>query len=185
MAETPSTMIKLGTIAPDFWLPNPRTQKKVTWTEVKSNKATVIMFICNHCPYVLHILNKLVSVTNDYQKKGVNFAAINSNDVNNYPEDSPENMVKLAETAGFNFPYLFDESQVVAKAYHAACTPDFFIFDYASQCVYRGRFDSATPGNGHAVTGEDLTKALDAILDGGKPDVNQKHSLGCNIKWKT
>ncbi len=184
MAETPSNMLTLGTKAPDFTLPDTVTNHMVSLANVRSNKATVIMFICNHCPYVKLIQNKIIEVAKSYQKKDISFIAINSNDVKNYPADSPENMHKNAEHLGFTFPYLFDESQEVARAYQAACTPDFYVFDGNLSCVYRGRFDDATPGNGKVSTGSDLTHALDALIAGGKVNQDQKPSVGCNIKWK-
>lgn len=184
MAETLSTMLPLGTLAPDFRLLDTRTDKHVALQELKSNIATVIMFICNHCPYVVHIQDKLVEVANAYQKKGIAFIAISSNDIKKYPQDNPVNMRQEAEKNDYTFPYLFDETQEVAKAYHAACTPDFYIFDSGLACVYRGRFDDATPGNNHAVTGEELTRALDSILANKLIRQDQKPSIGCNIKWR-
>ncbi|NIS10047.1 MAG: thioredoxin family protein, partial [Candidatus Dadabacteria bacterium] len=152
--------------------------------QLKSDKATVIMFICNHCPYVKHVQRGLVELANDYISKGVAFIAINSNDVANYPDDSPENMKKDAERLGYPFPYLFDESQQIAKAYDAACTPDFYIFDSELNLVYRGQMDDSRPGNGKPVTGEDIRKALDQILSGQSITEDQIPSIGCNIKWK-
>ncbi len=184
MALTPSTMLPLGTLAPEFNLIDTRTQKMVSLTQMKSDKATVVMFICNHCPYVKNIQTKLVEVVKKYQGKGVSFIAINANDVKNYPQDNPENMRKEAEKYGYTFPYLFDESQAIAKAYQAACTPDLYVFDHALACVYRGRFDDSTPGNGIAVTGNDLSHALDALLMGKPINPEQNPSIGCNIKWK-
>lgn len=184
MAETPSTMIPLGTKAPDFSLMDTLTGKKRSLNELKSDNATVIVFICNHCPYVKHILAKLVDVANTYQAKGARFIAINSNDIEAYPQDGPEHMKRLAEEQHFQFPYLFDATQDVAKAYRAACTPDFYIFDKDSKCVYRGRFDGATPGNSQPVTGKDLTNALDQLFSGKPVPADQHNSLGCNIKWK-
>jgi len=184
MAETPSTMLPLGTKAPVFKLPDVRTGHSVSLSELASTKATVVMFICNHCPYVKHIQHKLADVAKQYQAKGVSFIAINSNDVKNYPSDSPDMMKLEADKQGYTFPYLYDETQDVAKAYHAACTPDFFVFDKNMACVYRGRFDGATPGNDQPVSGRDLIGALDAILDGGVVSGEQRPSLGCNIKWK-
>lgn len=184
MAETPSNMLPLGTKAPNFTLPDTLQNRIISLTDVKSNTATVIMFICNHCPYVKLIQDKIVDVAKSYQEKGVSFIAINSNNAEKYPADSPENMHKNAEHLGFTFPYLFDESQEVARAYQAACTPDFYIFDGNLSCVYRGRFDEATPGNGKTVTGMDLTHALDALISGKKISEDQKPSVGCNIKWK-
>lgn len=184
MAETPSKMLPLGTKAPDFELPDTISGKTISLNQVKSNIATVVMFICNHCPYVKHIRSKLAEVANTYQKKGITFIAINANDVANYPSDSPENMQKEAVAHHYSFPYLYDETQEVAKAYQAACTPDFYIFDHNLSCVYRGRFDDATPGNLNPVTGKELSQALDQILAKKPVDPNQKPSVGCNIKWK-
>lgn len=184
MAETPSSMLPLGTIAPDFNLQDAVSKQSRSLKDLKSANGTVIMFICNHCPYVKHILPTLLEVIKNYQEKGISFIAINSNDVKNYPADNPENMQRLAEELGFTFPYLFDESQAIAKAYHAMCTPDFYLFDENLKCVYRGRFDAATPGNQHPVTGEDLTRAMDALLKKAPIASEQKPSLGCNIKWK-
>jgi thiol-disulfide isomerase/thioredoxin len=184
MAETPSTMLPLGTIAPDFTLMDVRTDKMMTLRELKSDVATVVMFICNHCPYVKLIQDRLAEVAKHYQTHGVSFIAINSNDVQNYPADAPDKMKIEAEKHKYSFPYLFDETQQVAKAYQAACTPDFYIFDKNLACVYRGRFDEATPGNKKPVTGEDLCHALDNILTGKLVSANQKPSVGCNIKWK-
>lgn len=184
MAKTPSNMLPLGTKAPSFNLLDTRSNKFLSLDDLKSNTATVIAFICNHCPYVKYIQTKLVEVANLYQSKGISFIAINSNDIVAYPDDSPEKMQKEALAHQYPFPYLFDETQEIAKAYHAACTPDFYIFDKNLACVYRGRFDDATPGNQHIVTGQDLTAALDDIL-AGKPVSDDQHpSLGCNIKWK-
>lgn len=184
MAETPSTMLPLGTKAPDFQLIDTKTGNTVSLNETKSNIATVIMFICNHCPYVKHIQSKLVEIANKYQAKDIHFIAINSNDIKHYPADSPENMRKESEIHNYPFPYLFDETQQTAKQYQAACTPDFYIFDCNLACVYRGRFDESTPGNHQPVTGKDLCHALDHILAGKPIGENQKPSVGCNIKWK-
>jgi len=184
MAETPSNMLPLGTKAPGFTLPDTLQNRMVSLADMKSKTATVIMFICNHCPYVKLIQDKIVEVAKHYQQKDINFIAINSNNAEKYPADSPENMHKNAEHLGFTFPYLYDESQEVARAYQAACTPDFYVFDKNLLCVYRGRFDDATPGNGKTVTGIDLTHALDALLSGKKISEDQKPSVGCNIKWK-
>lgn len=184
MAETPSSMLPLGTRAPSFKLTDTRNGNVLTLEDLKSDKATVVMFICNHCPYVKHIQNKLVEVANKYSVKGINFIAINSNDAKSYPSDAPDKMKEEADKHGYRFPYLYDETQDVAKAYQAACTPDFYVFDKNLACVYRGRFDDATPGNHNPVTGKDLIAALDTILVGKSVDQNQKPSLGCNIKWK-
>ena len=184
MSLTPSTMIPLGTQAPYFKLKDVCSDKFLSLDEIKSNNATVIMFICNHCPYVKHIQAKLIDVVKNYQQKGVSFVAINSNDAINYPADNPEQMREIAHVKGYTFPYLYDETQDIAKAYHAACTPDFFVFDKNLACAYRGRFDDATPGNANPVTGKELTNALDAILANKSVDENQKPSVGCNIKWR-
>ncbi|HSG32595.1 MAG TPA: thioredoxin family protein [Thermodesulfobacteriota bacterium] len=184
MALTPSNMIPLGTTAPDFTLPDAVSGNDMNLEQLKSDKATVIMFICNHCPYVKHVQKGLVELANDYISKGVSFIAINSNDVDNYPDDSPENMKKDAERFGYPFPYLFDESQQIAKAYDASCTPDFYIFDAELKLVYRGQMDDSRPGNGRPVTGKDIRKALDQILEGQSLSPDQIPSIGCNIKWK-
>jgi peroxiredoxin len=184
MAETPSTMIPLGTKAPDFYLLDSVSGKQVALDELKSKTATVIMFICNHCPYVKHIQNKMVELAKSYQAKGIAFIAISSNDALRYPADNPQKMREEALAHDYPFPYLFDETQEIAKAYHAACTPDLYVFDRDILCVYRGRFDDSTPGNGRPVTGSDLQQALDAILAGNPVNPDQKASVGCNIKWK-
>ena len=185
MALTPSAMIPLGTKAPDFSLPDAVTGKTLSLQELKSDVATVILFICNHCPFVQHIQKKLIEVANHYQKKGIKFIAINANDIENYPEDSPAHMKQVAKELGYPFPYLFDETQEVARAYQAACTPDLYVFDRNLACVYRGRFDSSTPGRNIPVTGQDLRQTLDNILAQKSIDPDQKPSQGCNIKWKT
>jgi len=184
MAETPSNMIPLGFTAPDFKLWDVISEKDLSLNELKSNKATVIFFICNHCPFVKHVNSQLVQMANDYIPKGISFIAINSNDVENYPEDSPEKMKEYAIRLNYPFPYLFDETQAVAKAYDAACTPDFYIFDQELNCVYRGQLDDSRPSNGKPVTGEDMRMALDAILKGVQISQIQIPSIGCNIKWK-
>lgn len=185
MALTPSTMLPLGTKAPDFILPDSISDKMVHLYETKSEVATVILFICNHCPFVKHILPKLIEVITTYQAQGIQFIAINSNDVTRYPEDNPEKMRELALSHQFSFPYLFDSTQEVAKHYQAACTPDFFVFDQSLSCVYRGRFDDTSPGKLHApVTGKDLCLTLDNLLTNKPINTNQYPSMGCNIKWK-
>ncbi len=184
MAETPSSMIPLGTKAPDFELFDTVSEKKCTLNQLRSDVATVILFICNHCPYVKLIQEKLVATAKNYQAKGITFVAISSNDATTYPADSPEKMHEEALHHHYSFPYLHDETQAVAKAYHAACTPDIYVFDKNLLCVYRGRFDDATPGNGRTVTGNDLINALDCILDNKPVDGKQIPSVGCNIKWK-
>ena len=184
MAETPSRMLPLGTKAPFFTLLDTITEKKMSLTDLKSDTATVIMFICNHCPYVKYIQSTLLTLTKDYQQKGVRFIAISSNDAQKYPADAPAHMKIEAEKNHYPFPYLYDETQEVAKAYQAACTPDFYVFDADLSCIYRGRFDDATPGNQHPVTGKDLKAALDQVLAGKVVSADQKPSMGCNIKWK-
>lgn len=184
MAATPSNMIDLGSKAPFFNLPDTVSGRLLSLNELKSNIATVIMFICNHCPFVIHINEKLVEVSNEYTQKGISFIGISSNDVVNYPQDSPEKMKIHAQKTGYTFPYLYDETQDVAKSYDAACTPDIFVYDKDMKLVYRGQFDSSRPGNGLPVTGKDLTNALDTILNGEEVNKNQIPSIGCNIKWK-
>ncbi len=184
MASTPSNMIPLGTAAPGFTLTDSVTGEPKSLEELKSEIATVIMFICNHCPYVKHINSELVKIARLYQTKGISFIAISSNDIQNYPEDSPEKMKENAEIEGYTFPYLYDETQEVALAYDAACTPDFYIFDKDLKLVYRGQFDDSRPKNDVPVSGNDLRTALDSILDGKPVDENQIPSIGCNIKWK-
>ena len=184
MARTPSNMMPLGTLAPDFKLPDTISGKVLSLAELKSDKATLIMFICNHCPFVKHVDEGLVALANDYQDKGVSIIAISSNDVDNYPQDGPELMKEEAEKVGYNFPYLYDESQEVAKAYDAACTPDFYIFDKNLKCAYRGQLDGSRPGNDIPVTGRDIRAALDDIMAEKEVSAPQMPSLGCNIKWK-
>jgi peroxiredoxin len=184
MAQTPSTMLPLGTKAYDFKLLDTRSDQMLSLTALKAKNATVIMFICNHCPYVIHIISKLVETAKAYQEKGIAFVAISSNDVDDYPQDGPEKMKAFAEHYRFSFPYLYDETQSVAKEYQAACTPDLYVFDDSLACVYRGRFDEATPANGKEVNGKELRAALDAILQKEKVNPDQKASVGCNIKWK-
>lgn len=179
-----SYMMPLGTIAPDFSLPNVVTDETVTLQSLKSNFATVVMFICNHCPYVKHVQGELVKIANDYQPKGISFIAINSNDVVNYPDDSPAKMKEVAQQLCYPFPYLYDETQEVAKAYQAACTPDFYVFDQDLKCVYRGQLDDARPKNDIPVTGKDVRAVLEALLAGQPINVEQKPSMGCGIKWK-
>lgn len=184
MAATPTKQIPLGFEAPNFELTEPLTGKTRSLNELKSNKATVVVFICNHCPFVVHIISELVNVGKAYIPQGVSLIMINSNDVANYPDDSPEKMVDFVRKYDFPFPYLFDETQEVAKAYDAACTPDFNVFNGDMKCVYRGQFDDARPANSQPVTGADLRKTLDMILEGKPVSSEQKPSIGCNIKWK-
>ena len=183
MAQTSSTMVSLGTKAPDFTLPDTASGINISLHNL-TGKATVIMFICNHCPFVKHVNKELVRLANDYILKGISFIAISSNDVVNYPDDSPEKMKQTAKELGYPFPYLYDESQGVAKSYGAACTPDFFIYDKKLKLVYRGQLDDSRPSNGLPVTGKDIRIALDTILAGKPVSPEQKPSIGCNIKWK-
>ena len=184
MSKVSSVMIPLGTKAPAFALPDVVTGKKVELNDDKESLATVILFICNHCPYVIHINHELVKLANDYLKKHIRFIAINSNDVQQYPDDSPENMQKIAIELRYPFPYLFDETQAVAKAYQAACTPDFYVFNKEHKLVYRGQLDDSRPGNSIEVNGESLRMALDCLLADQPVSSPQKPSMGCNIKWR-
>jgi thiol-disulfide isomerase/thioredoxin len=184
MALTPSNMLPLGTSAPQFNLINTIDSSMVSLNEAKGIKGTVIMFICNHCPFVKHVNAEISKLAKDYVSKGINCIAISSNDANNYPDDAPDQMKDNAIQQGFIFPYLYDESQEVAKAYDAACTPDFYLFDKELKLVYRGQLDSSRPGNGIPVTGGDLRNAIDAVLNKKPLNKNQKPSMGCNIKWK-
>lgn len=183
MAES-SVMIPLGTTAPSFTLPDTLSGQRLSLEELQSDTATVVMFICNHCPYVIHVQQQLVQLAEDYQPKGISFIAINSNDDENYPDDSPEKMKEVGLRLGYPFPYLFDETQEVARAYSAACTPDTFVFDGDMKLVYRGQIDGARPGNQVPVTGANLRNALDNLLKGRAVDANQRPSMGCSIKWK-
>jgi peroxiredoxin len=183
MAETPSTMLELGTEAPSFRLPDP-SGKWVSSDDFKNAKTFLVVFLCNHCPYVKHVQAQFVQLAKEYQARGAAIVGISSNDVVNYPDDSPAKMAEESKMAGYTFPYLYDESQAVAKAYQAACTPDFFLFDRDHRLVYRGQFDDSRPGNGRPVTGKDMRAALDAVLEGRPVSSDQKPSVGCNIKWK-
>lgn len=184
MAKTQSSMLPLGTFAPEFSLWDSVSGKEVGFKSSQKKLATVVMFICNHCPYVKHVSHEITRVANDYMSKDVQFFAINSNDVEQYPDDSPENMKILAQQEGYPFPYLFDRTQEVAQAYHAACTPDFFVFNGNNMLVYRGQLDDSRPGNNIAVSGSSIREALDCILANLPVSTSQKASLGCNIKWK-
>ncbi len=185
MAATPSTMLALGTTAPPFSLLDAVTDRVVSNTDFVGASGLLVMFICNHCPYVKHVRTVLASLARTYQAKGMAVVAINSNDFVAYPDDSPDKMREEAVAAGYTFPYLVDESQEVARAYQAACTPDFFLFDRDQKLVYRGQLDGSRPGNAVAPSGADLGAALDALLAGRAVPADQKPSLGCNIKWKT
>jgi peroxiredoxin len=183
MARTESTMLPLGTQAPDFSLVNV-DGRTVSLADFKGAPALLVVFMCNHCPFVKHLADALAQFTSEYLDKGAAVVGINSNDVANYPADSPEQMVAEAEARGYRFPYLYDETQEVAKAYRAACTPDFFLFDRDRKLVYRGQFDDSRPDSGIPINGADLRAALDAVLAGKKPSDKQRPSIGCNIKWK-
>jgi len=183
MVATASTMLELGTQAPDFALPD-TNGKTVRLSDFDEAKALVVMFICNHCPFVKHLRDALAEFGRAYQDKGVAVVAINSNDVANYPDDSPEKMAKEVKDAGYTFPYLYDETQEVAKAYRAACTPDFYVFDADQKLRYRGQFDDSRPKSDEPITGRDLRAAVDAALAGEDVPEPQKPSMGCNIKWK-
>ena len=184
MSLTESTMLELGTEAPDFALPDAITGQTVRRDSYRDKKALLVMFICAHCPYVKHIEKSLGKLGSDYAAKSIAIVAISANDAENYPADKPEGLKAQAKANGFTFPYLYDQSQSVARAYKAACTPDFFLFDADFRLVYRGQFDSSRPGNGVPVTGEDLRKAIDTVLAGKPVPVDQRPSIGCNIKWK-
>lgn len=177
-------MLALGTSAPDFHLPDTK-EKTVSLADFQGAPALVVMFICNHCPYVIHIRAALAQLGRNYQPKGVAIVAISSNDVADYPQDSPARMKEEAKSAGYTFPYLYDETQAVAKAYRAACTPDLYVFDGDRKLVYRGQFDDSRPGNSAPVTGKDLRAALDAVLAHKPVTAKQTPSMGCNIKWKS
>ena len=183
MAATASTMLPLGTSAPGFQLPD-STGRLVSKDDFAGSPTLLVMFLCNHCPYVKHVAEEVVRVAREYQARGVAVVAISSNDVAAYPQDGPEAMRAEKARVGYPFPYLFDETQEVAKAYRAACTPDLFLFDAQQMLVYRGQLDDSRPGKDVPVTGEDLRRALDAVLAGGTVDARQKASIGCNIKWK-
>ena len=188
MSRTLSTMLELGTPAPDFTLPNTNPDHggdTVSLSDFKGADALLVIFMCNHCPYVVHIRDALRDLVKEYQARGVAAVAVSANDVTTHPDDSPDKMTQEARTHGFTFPYLYDESQAVAQAYQAACTPDFFVFDGDGKLYYRGRFDKATPGNQEPVDGADLRAALDAVLAGQPAPGEQLPSMGCNIKWKS
>lgn len=184
MAETPSRMIELGTMAPEFTLPEVVSGQMVSLNTFAGKKALLVMFICPHCPFVKHVQDELAHLGRDYHDRDVAIIAISSNDAESYPEDSPPRLKDMAEKLGFRFLFCYDESQEIAKAYGAECTPDFFLFDATRKLVYRGQLDGSRPGNGVQVTGVDLRLALDAVLSDLQVDRNQKPSIGCNIKWK-
>ena len=184
MARTPSTMLELGTPAPDFSLPDSVSGGTVSLADFGQAPGLLVMFICNHCPYVKHINHALAAFAREYQARGLAVVAISANDADSYPDDSPDKMAAEARMLGYSFPYLYDQTQAVAKAYQAACTPDFFLFDGQCRLFYRGQFDASRPGNDLPVTGEDLRAAVEALLAGEAPPAEQRASLGCNIKWK-
>ena len=184
MAATESTMLALGTPAPDFRLPDVVSGGAISLDTFAGQKALLVMFICRHCPFVVHVKNELVRLGKDYAAKSAGIVAICSNDADTYPGDAPASLKEMAVELGFRFPFCHDETQQVAKAYSAACTPDFFLFDEQRKLVYRGQLDGSRPGNSVPVTGRDLRAAIDAVLAGGSVDPNQTPSIGCNIKWK-
>lgn len=184
MALTPSNMLPLGTKAPDFKLVDTKDDNEKSLDELKGEVGTLVMFICNHCPFVIHVNEELVRLAHDYKSQGIHLIAISSNDVVNYPQDGPDKMKQHATENGYNFPYLYDETQDVARAYDAACTPDFFLFDEDLILVYAGQLDDSRPGNGKPVTGKDIRTAMEALIQNSPIDPNQKPSMGCNIKWK-
>jgi peroxiredoxin len=184
MAQISSRMLPLGTLAPSFYLKDTNSNNHYTFDELKGNKGTLIVFICNHCPFVHHVVEELVMIANDYRVQGLGIAAISSNDVAKYPQDGPELMTEFAFQNNFEFPYLFDQTQEVAKAFDAACTPDFFLFDSENKLVYRGQMDDSRPGNGIPTSGSDLRNAIDSVIYNRAFAFPQKPSLGCGIKWK-
>ncbi len=184
MARTVSTMAALGTMAPDFTLPDTISDQQISLSAIKGELATVLMFICNHCPFVLHVNAELVKLANDFKEKKISFVAISANDVNTHPEDAPGKMKVMALQLNYPFPYLYDETQEVARAFDAACTPDFFIYNKNLELVYRGQLDDSRPGNGIPVTGKDIRLALECMINDQPVPENQKPGIGCNIKWK-
>jgi peroxiredoxin len=184
MANTESRMIPLGTFAPNFRLIDTNSNDTFTFADVKGEKGTLIFFICNHCPFVHHVTEEIIRIANDYRVQGLGMAAISSNDALQYPQDGPEKMTEFAFQHKFEFPYLYDETQEVAKAFKAVCTPDFFLFNNRNQLVYRGQLDDSRPGNGIPVSGSDLRGAIDSVLYNRIVNPTQKPSMGCNIKWK-
>jgi peroxiredoxin len=184
MALKESTMLALGTPMPSFALPDVRSQEIINPETFQNKSALLVMFICRHCPYVVHVQEELTKLARDYQEKDLGILGISSNDVTGYPADAPPRLKEMAEQLGWQFPYCFDETQAVAKAFTAVCTPDFFLFDRQRHLVYRGQLDESRPGNGKRVTGQDLRVALDAVLSGQPVSSQQRPSAGCNIKWK-
>jgi thiol-disulfide isomerase/thioredoxin len=185
MSKTASNMVPLGTAAPEFYLKDTNSaDASFSFADIKGEKGTLVMFICNHCPFVHHVIREVLRIANDYRVQGIGIVAISSNDVLNFPQDSPELMTKFAFENNFEFPYLYDETQEVAKEYGAACTPDFFLFDNQNKLVYRGQLDDSRPGNGIPLSGNDLRGAIDGVIYNRVINPNQKPSIGCNIKWK-
>lgn len=184
MAQTPSTMLPLGTMAPEFFLQDTRSNNYFRFDQCKGEKGTVVLFICNHCPFVVHVMDEVIRIANDYRVQGIGFVAISSNDVVNYPQDAPEFMTEFAFEHHFEFPYLYDATQDVAKAYEAACTPDFYLFNNQNKLVYRGQLDDSRPANGIPLSGSDLRSAIDGVVTNRLINPEQKPSIGCNIKWK-
>ena len=184
MARTPTFQLDLGYRAPSFLMPDVVSGKQLGFDDLKGKKGTVVMFICNHCPFVVHVMDELIRIGNDYKERGIGIVAISSNDVSTHPDDSPIKMRELAISKKFPFAYLYDETQEVAKAYFAACTPDFSVFDAEDLCVYRGQLDDSRPGNDRPVTGKDLRNVLENLIAGKQVPEEQRPSLGCNIKWK-
>lgn len=184
MALTPSNIFEKGAVAPDFKLLDTISDQEVSLSDVRGEKGTAVFFICNHCPFVIHVNDQLVQLAKEYASKGIGFVAISSNDVENYPQDAPDLMKLQAEEVGYPFPYLYDETQDVAKAYDAACTPDLYVFDSNLKSVYHGQLDDSRPGNGVPVTGSDMRAILDSLVEGVSYMGREKPSMGCNIKWK-
>ena len=184
MALTPSTMLELGTSAPDFRLPDVISGKTISLATFADKQALLVMFICRHCPYVVHVKEELARLGKDYASKPIGIVAISANDAVGYPDDAPDKLKAMAKELGFTFPFCYDETQETAKAYTAACTPDFFLFDRGRKLVYRGQLDDSRPGNGKPLTGKDLRAAIDAVLAGRAPSPDQRPSIGCSIKWK-
>jgi peroxiredoxin len=184
MANTPSNMLPLGTVAPAFWLQDTNSNHHYSFTQLKGTKGTLVMFICNHCPFVLHVIEEIIMIANDYRVQGIGIIAISSNDPVKYPQDGPEFMAQFAFDNKMDFPYLFDNTQETAKAYDAACTPDFYLFDAQDKLVYRGQLDDSRPGNNIPLSGSDLRNAIDGVLYNRSIPHNQKPAMGCNIKWR-
>ena len=184
MAQTPSNMLALGTFAPEFYLKDTVSSNSYSFNELVGGRGTLVIFICNHCPFVLHVIDEIVKIAKEYKPQGIGIIAISSNDVTNYPQDAPELMTKFAQEHAFNFPYLYDETQKIAMAYDAACTPDFFLFDNLEKLVYRGQMDDSRPGNKIPITGSDLRNAIENLINHKPISPEQKPSIGCNIKWK-